>query len=62
MSGEGGYGCDLDDLYDPRGQAVEDIVEAGIGQSRGELVLAFALAPDESPRDEFRLSALKVRC
>ena len=57
MSGEGGYGGNLDDL---RGQAVRDILESEIGQSRGELVLAFALAYDESPREEFRLSALGV--
>jgi len=37
------------------------MVEAEIGQSRGELVLAFALASDESPCEEFRLSALGIR-
>ena len=37
-----------------------DIVEAENGQSRGELVLAFALAYDESPCEDFQLSVLRV--
>jgi hypothetical protein len=53
-----GYGDDLDDL---RGQAVRDIVESEIGQSRGELVLAFALASDEFPHEGFRFCALGDR-